>query len=142
MYEIFLNDKTVGCAEVKIEGLYYLFSCSCTPPDREIYRVSVTDGRKRLDLGIVVPEGGAFALKKKIPCKYFSGDRFSFTLVGKTSPLVSIPVATGTAFEYLDVLETAHLQVEDGQSEIVIDPVQAPQDSDLNQVPQNRWEQQ
>ncbi len=140
MYEIFLKDRAVGHAEVKKEGLYYIFTCTCTPPEGDIYRVSVTDGRNRQDLGILVPEGEKFTLKKRIACKCLNADTLSFTLLSKERTLVSVPVVAGEMFEYLDKLETAHLQATDGQPEIVIDPAQDPQDSGLSQEPQSKSE--
>lgn len=138
MFKIYYNNRQVGNAQINEEGLYYRFMCSCTLPKNDIYRISVTDGVNRQDLGICVPEDGKFTLMKRLPKKYFIGTDWSFTLLNKENPLVSVPVATGTPFAYLDKLETAQLHCADGQTEIVIDPVQDQQGSDQNQEYQNK----
>jgi len=128
LFEIYWKDRPVGHVAVEKEGLYFRFICTCTLPDSEIYRISVTDGINRYDLGIYVP-GGVTA---RLPCKCLEGDNLSFTLRENQSQLVSVPVATGVPFDYLDQLETARLLVTDGQPEILINPVQDLLDSGQN----------
>ena len=140
LYEIYWKDRPVGKVEVTQEGLYYRFCCTCTLPDGEFYRVSVTDGVSRYDLGLCVPDGKNFVCNTRLPRKLLKGEKLSFTLLGKDTPLVSVPIATGVPFDYLHKLETAHLLITDGQPGIVIDPIQDPQDSDPTRERLNRSE--
>ena len=136
-----MDTQVVGRAEVAKEGLYYRFSCSCTPPDSGIHRISVGDGSNIRDLGICVPTGTAFTLVSRVPIKYLPGDKLTFTLVPKDRKELPVPVATGEPFEYLDQLDAAHLEVTDDLPEIIIDPAPALQDSDPSQEPPHIWEQ-
>ena len=138
MLEILWKDRQVGYAQVKQEGLYYRFSCACTPPDGAIYRIYVSDGKNRRDLGICVPKDGEFVLNTRVPCKYINGENLSFELSSEKQDAISVPIKSGESFAYLDQLETARLRVTNGQPEIVIDPVPNPQDSDQNQEYPNR----
>ena len=137
MFDILMGTQAVGRAEVKKEGLYYRFSCTCTPPDNGIYRIIVCDGSNTRDIGICRPSGTV----ARVPIKYLPGDKLTFTLVPKDKKEISVPVATGEPFEHLDQLDNAHLQVSDGQPKILIDPAPDQQDSDPSQEPPHIWEQ-
>lgn len=78
----------------------------------------------------------------RVPMKYLSGEKLTFTLVPKDKKETVIPVATDQPFAYLDKLDSARLQEADGQQEIIIDPVQGLQDSDLSQESPHILEQQ
>ena len=140
MFDILWNGKPVGTAECKKEGLYYRFDCSCTPPDKAFYRVVLTDGQVQRDLGICVPQGNRFVLTARVPCKLINTEALSFELTDKRQESFSVPVNTGEPFEHLEKIETARLQVTNGQAELIIAEVQDPQDNDPNQESQHIWE--
>lgn len=144
MYAIFRNDVPVGKAEVKKEGLYYRFTCSCTPPEAGIYRISVSDGNTVRDLGICVPTGAKFTLNARLPAKYLREDKLTFFLISneERGTESGFPIATGKPFEHLDKLNAARLQMRNGQPVIVIDSAQVPRGSDQSQRPENKSEQQ
>lgn len=135
MYDIMMNTKVVGQAEVMKEGLYYRFTCRCTPPNDAIHRIIVSDGNITRDLGICVPTGEWFCLVCRVPIKYLPGDKLEFSLVTNEQKN-AVPVETDTPFPALDKLETAYLQK---NGEIVIDQAQDQPDSDPNQESQNKW---
>ena len=130
MFKILYNDKVVGQAEIAKEGLYYRIHCACTLPNSSIHRITVKDGENVLDLGICVPVDDKFVVNARIPVKYIKGESPEFYLVSGANK--GIPVATGKPFSQLDKLETARLQVTNGQSEIIIDSTLNQQDSDQN----------
>lgn len=140
MYDIYMDTQIVGQAEVIKEGLYYRFSCKCTPPDEGVYRITVSDGYNTKDLGICVPVGEWFCLVTRVPIKYLPGDKLEFSLVPRDRQIYTVPVASNEPFGELDKLESAHLQEADGKMEIVIDPVQDQLGSDPSQEFQNKWE--
>lgn len=139
MYDILMNTQVVGQAEVMKEGLYYRFSCKCTPPDDTAHKIIVSDGNNTKDLGICVPTGEWFCLVSRVPIKYLPGENLQFTLVPKNKQETIIPVATNEPFFGLDKLDSAHLQESEGNTEIVINPTPNPQGSDRSQESQNRW---
>ena len=137
LYDIVMNESKVGYAEVSKEGLYYRIFCSCLPPEQGMHRVKVSDGSMTRDLGICVPEGGRFTLTARVPIKYLKENELSFVLCGEKDTVVSVPVADKEPFSNLEELEAAHLNTANGQTEIIIEQAQAPQDSDLSQGSQN-----
>ena len=139
MYDILMDTQVVGQAEVTKEGLYYRFSCKCTPPDDGIHRILVSDGNSTKDLGICVPTGEWFCLVCRVPVKYLSDENLQFALVPKEQR--GIPVETDSAFAHLDKLDSARLQEVNGKTEILIDPIQDQQDNDPNQEFPHIWEQ-
>ena len=129
MYDIYMGTQVVGQAEVIKEGLYYRFSCKCTPPDSGIYRIMVSDGSNIKDLGICVPTGEWFCLVRRVPIKFLPGEGLGFSLVSNERKTV-VPIEIDMPFPALDKLETAYLNEE--KSEIIIDPAQGQQDSGLS----------
>ena len=140
MYDIMMDSQVVGQAEVMQEGLYYRFSCKCTPPDNSIHRILVGDGNNTKDLGICVPTGEWFCLVARVPVKYLPGENLSFTLVSQTPQTAAITVKNDKPFLQLDQLESARLLENDGGFEVLIDPVPDPQDSDQSPESQHKWE--
>ena len=137
MYQIVWKGKPVGDAEVHKEGMFYRVVCKCSLPKDGTFRVIVTDGKNMCDLGICVPNGNGPVCMAHIPCRKLCGNNFSFSLrdANKTSGL---PIASNRPFVHLDKLNAARLQFTNGQSEIVIDPNQVPQDNGQNQGYQNK----
>lgn len=119
MYKILLNGEQVGCVQVEKEGLYYKFNCNCELRDDEIYRIYVKSGNSRIKLGVCVPDGNSLTLSTKIPIKYLQGDDFQFFL--ETNCEKAYSIFSGQPFMFLDQLQTAHLQIADGQLKIMID---------------------
>lgn len=120
-YPILLGSEVVGQAEVKKQGLYYLFSCRCQLTGEVIYRIKVICGEHSESLGIPVPEGRQFTLQAKIPASRFGEGEPSFRLVPR-HPIVGgsfIPLAPETPFPYLKRLERAYLAKQDGQLGII-----------------------
>ena len=134
-----MNDEIVGKADVKREGLYYRFVCTCMPPDNRVHRIFVSDGTNTRDLGICIPMGERFFLSCRVPIKYLPGESLAFSLVPKQAP---IPVYDAQPFPQIDKLDSARFQVTDGQAEILIDSTPDQQGSDPSREFPHRWEQQ
>lgn len=124
MYKIILDNEQVGIAEVKEEGLYYLFICTCNIKQKGIHRICVEDGINKVDLGICVPSGNEFVLRKRIPKKRLLGNIFSFSLNSDQKDKIEVPVQSGMIFEDLEKLNAARLEMINGQQKIVIDESQ------------------
>ncbi len=124
MYKILLDKEQVGTAEVKEEGLYYLFVCICNIKQKGIHRICVEDGINKVDLGICVPYGNEFILQTRIPKKRFLRNTFSFSLISKQKNKMEVPVQSGMTFEKLEKLNTARLETTNGQQKLVIDESQ------------------
>ena len=135
MFKILLHGKPVGYASVNKEGLYYRFHCSCKLQGEEFYRIHVTDGQNRKDLGICVPKGDEFTLSARVPVKQLNGKCLQFTVVqhAHNNTMNCVPVSRESPFPYIDRLNTARFQIINGQALIVIAPVQDQPDSDQNQ---------
>lgn len=118
VYEMFWDNRQVGTASVVKEGLYYLFHCECSLPKNDIYKISVSDGTSVINLGICIPEKEKFILKTKIPVKYLSIDKITFTVMSKNTD--KILIRNYMQFDSLDKLETARLENINGQLFIVI----------------------
>lgn len=97
----------------------------------------VADGRKECDLGICVPDAGAFSCRTRLPCKRLYGTDFKF-IIKEDSDLKSVAVESGRVFAYLDKLSAARLRYANGQPEIIIDPIQDPQGNDRSREYQNK----
>ena len=141
MYQIFWNGIPVGNAEMRKEGMFYRFICYCRLPDKGVYRIVVDDGKNKYNLGICVPEGSKYSCVARVSCSKLNGNNLTFVLTNGDARK-GIPIETGKPFAQLDKLINARLHIANGQSEIIIDPIQDPQDSGQNQVHPNKWAQQ
>ena len=56
----------VGTVSVQISGLYADIVCRCTLPDNKIYRLYTVCNGEKINIGVLVPEGSEFVLRKKL----------------------------------------------------------------------------
>ena len=116
-YEIFLENRAVGKAQLGREGLYYRVKCLCRLPDRSIHRIFVKCSGETIDLGICVPVCGGFGLETRVPAKNLYSQDCKFLAVGKgTHEKVSLIVLTeGKPFAYLERLHEATFRISNSQ---------------------------
>lgn len=121
-YEIMLGGQAIGKATVRRQGLYYEFDCQCVLSGEGMFCISVFCHTNREDLGVLVPEGGRFVLRTRLPVKRLGEGTLCFEAVPKRPKPVGkfIPLSPEEPFRYLQRLENAYLQVRNGQPGIVI----------------------
>ena len=110
-FPIYSGTSTVGEVQVETRGLYYHFSCKCTPPNSSIYRLILVCEEIENNLGICVPNGECFTLSKKVPIKNIKTGEWKFYLQSKEN-ILKIPVTENDPFPMLDKLESSTLLVE------------------------------
>lgn len=117
VFDITLGGRPVGQAAVFQKGLYLYFDCRCRLSGETVCRIRVRRGEKEVDLGIPVPEGRDFVLRKKLPAKKLGDGVPEFWVAPKkvTLPENWVPVRAEEPFAYLSRLEDAYLEVRDGQ---------------------------
>lgn len=98
VYEIYLNNKSVGQAQVEKMGLYYRFLCRCRLPQGKIYRIWVSCGGKEESLGIPVPKGNVFILETRLPVSRMGKGDFSFRAADKEAGGRFYPVSPERPF--------------------------------------------
>lgn len=117
VYEITLGGRAVGQAAVFQNGLYLYFECRCRLSGETVCRIRVRCGGKEEDLGIPVPEGREFVLRRKLPAKRLGTGVPEFRVEPKRTELPEdwVPVRAEEPFAYLTRLQNAFLEVRDGQ---------------------------
>ena len=122
--DILLGGQAVGKTRVSREGLYLAFRCRCHLSGEVVYRLQARCGDRTENLGIPVPGNGSFELNTRVPAKRLGPGRMVIEAVPKRAELEEkfIPLSPEEPFRYLRRLETAFLQVRDGQVGIVIPP--------------------
>ena len=130
VYDITLGGRSVGQAAVFQNGLYLYFDCRCRLSGETVCRIRVKCGGKEEDLGIPVPEGRDFVLRRKIPAKRLGTGVPEFRLEPKGMRLPEnwVPVRAEEPFAYLTRLQDAFLEVRDGQAGVSFrdDPINRP----------------
>jgi len=116
-YGVLLGGQSIGKAKVERQGLYYSISCRCRLSGEVVYKLTVSCGENTENLGILVPEGGAFVLTTRIPAKRFGEGEFSFRAVPRHTELRGkfVPISPETPFAYLSRLENAFMEIRNGQ---------------------------
>lgn len=123
---ILLGGQAIGTARVAREGLYFCFRCRCRLSGEVVYRLQVRCGDNKENLGIPVPQNGAFELNTRIPAKKLGSGRMVVEAVPKKVEWegVFVPLSPEEPFKYLRRLEGAFLQVRNGQVGILLPPDQ------------------
>lgn len=125
-FSVTANGRPVGKVLVDRQGLYYRFSCRCRLEGDMIYRLLVTCGSVRENLGILVPEESSFVLHTKLPVKRIGEGELSFTLVPRKDDLPGtfVPIRPEEPFAYISRLKESFLVIRDGQPGICIEKLQ------------------
>ena len=104
-YDICLNNDVVGYATIERTGLYATFDCKCTFPTEDVYRILVKYEDGRLDLGVCVPEGLSFVVRKQIPVKLLGAGEPKFSVIDThKSDGNFVPISEDSSFLYLSQL--------------------------------------
>lgn len=136
LYDIFRGEDKIGKAEVKKEGLYYRFRCTCELTGEVMYRITVSCGDRTENLGIPAPSGDCFYLQKKLPVSHFSKGAPVFQAVPKHQTLTKMWVAVSpeAPFDYVSRLENAVMQQQGSEMGILI-PYEDPTEPDSDPIP-------
>ena len=108
------------------QGLYYSFHCRCELMKGCIYRLMVTCGSVRENLGILVPEDGSFKLDTRKPVKMIGeGDlRFFLHTKEEQNTVTFVPIFPEEPFAYISRLKESFLMLRDSQPGIVLNKMQ------------------
>lgn len=125
-YTVAANGKPVGKVTVLRQGLYYYFSCRCRLSGDVIYRLMVTSGKIRENLGVLVPLDGSFVLDRKLPVKQIGEGELSFFLKAKydTDEGTFVPISPEEPFAYISRLKKSFLVLQHGEQGIYIPKMQ------------------
>ena len=120
-YEIKQGGSSVGQVCVERQGLYYRFVCRCRLAGG-IYRLVVSCGGKREDLGILVPLEEGFGLEKRIPVTRMGEGKPEFLLMCKENVRKEkfVSVYPEEPFSYMARLKDAYLERREGQLGILL----------------------
>lgn len=111
MYQIYLGKEVIGTADVEKQGLTYCIRCRCRISGEVAYKVIATCNGKEADLGLLVPENGAFQLTSRVPAKKLGAGELTFRAVPRhvVPDGMFIPVTVDEPFKYLSRLENAFM---------------------------------
>lgn len=121
-YTVFLGGQSIGKAMVERQGLYYCITCRCRLSGEVVYKVMASCGETTEDLGILVPESGAFVLTTRIPIKRLGEGELAFRAVPRHMELREkfVPISPESPFAYISRLENAFLEIQNGQISLAI----------------------
>lgn len=116
IYDIFRGDEKVGKAQVRRKGLYYEFWCCCDLTGTVICRITVKCGQTVENLGIPVPNGDAFYLRKELPVSRFKAGNPAFFVVPRHPEKRDkwVAVKPDEPVSYLKDVKNAVLEIRDG----------------------------
>ena len=117
-YGVYFGDKSVGKAQVTEQGLYYHVVCRCSLSGEVMYRLEVSCGEKRENLGVLVPGENGFGLDTRFPISRVGRGVLSFRLLPRHDPLqgrLFVPITPEEPFAYLSRLKDAFLEIQEGK---------------------------
>ena len=121
-YGVNLGRQLTGKVQVARKGLYYHFTCRCHLTGEIIYRLQVSCGSGRENLGVLIPADGGFGLDTKVPVKRFQEGMPEFLLLPKHEKCgeTFVPIYPEEPFAYLARLKEAYLVHRNGCPGILI----------------------
>ena len=120
-YAVHFGDASVGKAQVTREGLYYHVVCRCSLSGQVMYRLEVSSGERKVNLGILVPEEMGFGLETRFPVSRVGEGELSFRLRPRHDELggrTFIPISPEEPFAYLERLKESFLEIQNGKKGI------------------------
>ena len=117
-YEVTLDGRPAGKAQVTRQGLYYHVVCRCSLSGEVMYRLEVSCGEKRENLGVLVPGENGFGLDTRFPISRVGRGVLSFCLLPRHDPLqgrLFVPITPEEPFAYLSRLKDAFLEIQEGK---------------------------
>ena len=125
-FSINVCGRPIGKVTVQKQGLYYRFICRCDLSGDIIYRLMVSCGTVRENLGVLIPQKGSFYLDTKLPVKRIGEGDMVFTLLPKQDACSGtfIPIYPEEPFSYISRLKKTFLMYENGQPGIHIEKMQ------------------
>lgn len=111
MYDIMLGSQSIGTAQLEKQGLTYCIRCRCRLSGEVAYKVIAECAEEKADLGLLVPENGAFVLTARVPVKRLGEGDIAFRAVPRhVEPgRMFVPVSAEEPFRYLSRLENAFM---------------------------------
>lgn len=121
-YPIYHGTQQVGQANITRRGLYYQFDCRLRLSGAVIFRLEIRCGDITENLGVPVPEGSIFVLRKTLPANRFPQEKPEFQILPKHEPMNEffVPLHPDEPFAYLARLQDARLQRRGDQLGIVL----------------------
>ena len=117
-YPVRFGEASVGKAQVTRQGLYYHVSCRCRLSGEGMYRLEVSSGEKRVNLGILVPMDFGFGLQTQFPVSRVGEGELNFCLRPRHEEPVGrhfVPIIPEEPFSYLERLKDAFLEIQNGK---------------------------
>ena len=108
-YPILVAGKQWGSVEVEPKGLYLHIFCRCQIQGDIMYQLMLRQSDRVEDLGVLVPEGESYVLRKRIPVKSLEQGNLSFFLKPRHLPMDSgfVPIRADTPVSCLSQLTHA-----------------------------------
>ena len=120
-YDVMLGSEKRGTVTVTGRGLYWEMSCRCRLYSEVMQELVARIGGRRVKLGLLVPENGAYCLKTKIPKKELpTFDGFILQPRHEKVEADFYPIKPEEPFAYLRRLEDAYLARRDSQIGLVL----------------------
>lgn len=121
-YDVYLDQRVVGKAEVEEEGLYYRIRCQCELHGEEIYKLMISTGAEPVLIGVCAPQGRFFGLDRKIPIKRVGKEIRMFYVVLREEETcgIFVPLSADRPFDAMENLCNARFRIRDGVPGLVI----------------------
>ena len=125
-FAVTLGGENTGKVLVYRQGLYYFFHCRCALREDNIYRLMVSCGTRRENLGVLIPQDGCFRLDTKLAVKHIGEGDMTFTLLTPKNSVhgTFVPISPEEPFAYISRLKNSFLVLRNGQPGIYIKNMQ------------------
>ena len=110
MLPIYYGETLVGNASCRTEGLYQVIECHCRLPADSIHRLEMRFADKTVPLGVCIPEGDGYYLRKRIAVRELGQGNGRLCVAGQEDA-VALTGGSSLKTQYLIRLDQARLTV-------------------------------
>jgi len=121
VYDIFLNGEIIGKADLRKEGLYVHYICTCTFPTKGIFRITAETPNGAVNFGVCVPKGNCWESRGRIPANKLIGYELKLTATSCIEDKDKyIPISPEEPFALLEELENLQFTIKNGKPVVYI----------------------
>ena len=122
VYNVYLDDKVVGTAQLTPRGLFYHVHCRYNIDNGKFYRLCAICGERVVDLGICVPFYDGFGIEAMERITKFDSNEIRFYIVknNESSEDKFFVLNEEAPFENLEIVMDARFERRNGEAGLII----------------------
>ena len=113
-YELFYNNRIAGTVILNKEGAYYRINGKFNQNNPGLYRLYADNGIEFLNICMGIPQDGSVSFSARLPIRQLGKGEITFFVKQGNNKDLFVRFTEKNPFSYLDRLDSAYLDKQDG----------------------------